>query len=397
MKKILLSCLYILFCSISYSQIQQNNNLTSDDIQELSKYYKSGDYQKLEDKTFELLRNKTQTEELDFFLGLSYMHKYNYVQASKYFVSALQNERVGYKPSIPLLGECLVHLEKYEEAIVILDQAIQLGYGDYSFFYRGRAKLRKNNADLDGAISDFEYFLNLSKDEDSISTDYLSSVYYYLGNAYLEKAVIEKEKNFMHAENIFQNSIENYLNSLKYDSNSYIVNRDLGVAYMLFNQEEKAIPFFEKSLQINENQPNILQTLNVVRGKVSYNRIKLKKEHDIYFVPVKLNNVLDIDFVFDSGASDVSITPEIALTLVKTGTITENDWLPGAYYKFADGTTAKSMRFNLKSVKIGNKIISNVTCSISNSLDAPMLLGQSVLSKFGKYTFDYKNNELIFD
>ena len=79
------------------------------------------------------------------------------------------------------------------------------------------------------------------------------------------------------------------------------------------------------------------------------------------------------------------------------GTIKENDWLPGAYYTFADGTTAKSMRFKLKSVKIGDKVVYDVTCSISNSLDAPMLLGQSVLSKFGSYTFDYKNGKLIIE
>ena len=55
---------------------------------------------------------------------------------------------------------------------------------------------------------------------------------------------------------------------------------------------------------------------------------------------------------------------------------------------------SKSERFILKSLKIGEKIIKNVNCSISNSLDAPMLLGQSVLSKFGKYTFDYQNKTI---
>lgn len=129
----------------------------------------------------------------------------------------------------------------------------------------------------------------------------------------------------------------------------------------------------------------------------SKTEVKLKKTGGVYEVPVELNGVLKIDFIFDSGASDVSISPDVALTLIKTGTIQEKDWLPGAYYKFADGTTAKSMRFKLKSVKIGDKVVYDVTCSISNSLDAPMLLGQSVLSKFGSYTFDYKNGKLIIE
>lgn len=131
--------------------------------------------------------------------------------------------------------------------------------------------------------------------------------------------------------------------------------------------------------------------------RIAKTEIKLSNNGGVYEVPVELNGVLKIDFIFDSGASEVSISPDIALTLIRTGTIKESDWLPGAYYKFADGSRAKSARFKLKSVKIGEKIAYDVECSISNSLDAPMLLGQSVLKKFGKYTFDYSSNKLIIE
>ena len=131
--------------------------------------------------------------------------------------------------------------------------------------------------------------------------------------------------------------------------------------------------------------------------KESPENIAVKELNGVYTVPVELNDVLKINFIFDSGASDVSITPDIALTLIKAGTINETDWLKGSYYKFADGSIAKSKRFKLNSIKIGNKTIKNVICSISNSIDAPILLGQSVLSKFGKYTFDYKKQILILE
>ena len=127
------------------------------------------------------------------------------------------------------------------------------------------------------------------------------------------------------------------------------------------------------------------------------NSIKLQKKGGVYEVPVELNGVLKINFIFDSGASDVSISPDVALTLMRTGTIKESDWLPGAFYSFADGSTAKSERFKLRSVKIGNKTVYDVTCSIANSIEAPMLLGQSVLSKFGKYSFDYRTETLIIE
>ena len=127
------------------------------------------------------------------------------------------------------------------------------------------------------------------------------------------------------------------------------------------------------------------------------NEVAVKKVGGVYSLPVELNEVLKINFIFDSGASDVSISPDVALTLLKAETIKDSDWLQGEYYKFADGSIAKSKRFKLKSLKIGNKVIRNVTCSISNSIDSPMLLGQSVLNKFGKYTFDNKRQLLIFE
>lgn len=122
--------------------------------------------------------------------------------------------------------------------------------------------------------------------------------------------------------------------------------------------------------------------------------IPVKYKNGTYTLNAQLNEVLAIDFIFDPGASDVSISPDVALTLLRTGTIKNEDWLPGAYYKFADGSTAKSRRFKLRSVKIGDRVIKNVACSISNSVDAPMLLGQSVLNRLGKYTFDNQNRSI---
>jgi len=125
--------------------------------------------------------------------------------------------------------------------------------------------------------------------------------------------------------------------------------------------------------------------------------VKLIKKGGVYEAPVTLNNVLSIYFIIDSGATDISISPDVALTLIRTKTIKKKDWLSGAIYRFADGSTAKSQRFKLKSVKIGDVELKNVTCSISNSLDAPMLLGQSALQKLTRYSIDYKKKILTFN
>ena len=60
------------------------------------------------------------------------------------------------------------------------------------------------------------------------------------------------------------------------------------------------------------------------------------KRGGVYEIPVIINGSLKLNFIFDAGASDVSISPDVALTLVRTGTVTDADFLGTETYKFAD-------------------------------------------------------------
>ena len=133
----------------------------------------------------------------------------------------------------------------------------------------------------------------------------------------------------------------------------------------------------------------------LINRHTSGSSVPLIESGGVYEVPVLVNGVLKINFIIDSGASDVSISPDVALTLVKTGTITNADWLPGAHYRFADGSSAKSERFKLRTLQLGNRTLQSVSCSIGTSIHAPMLLGQSALKKLGGYRVDYTNGLLI--
>lgn len=121
-----------------------------------------------------------------------------------------------------------------------------------------------------------------------------------------------------------------------------------------------------------------------------------KMASGLFEIPVTINDVLKISFIFDSGASDVSIAPDVALTLIRTGTVRETDFIGSQKYSFADGSTATSRRFIIRKLSIGNHVVTNVTASISNSVNAPMLLGQSVQERFGKITIDNNNHTLTF-
>jgi len=129
--------------------------------------------------------------------------------------------------------------------------------------------------------------------------------------------------------------------------------------------------------------------------KEKKNEIDLQLKNGVYYLPVKVNNILDIEFVLDLGAADVSISPDIFLTLIKAGTIKDSDFIGEKSYQLADGTIAKSNVFNISSLKIGDIEIKNVTASVSNNLSSPLLLGSSALKKIGFYSIDNNRSVLI--
>ena len=115
-----------------------------------------------------------------------------------------------------------------------------------------------------------------------------------------------------------------------------------------------------------------------------------------FAVPVTINNQLTLKFVVDSGASDVSIPTDVVSTLVRTGTITDADFLGSRTYKLADGSTVPSQRFQIRSLRVGNRTLENVTASIA-PIAGQLLLGQSFLRRFRSWSIDNGQSALILN
>jgi TPR repeat protein len=91
----------------------------------------------------------------------------------------------------------------------------------------------------------------------------------------------------------------------------------------------------------------------------------MKSEAGTYVVPVLINNAITLDFLVDSGASDVSIPADVVTTLMRTGTLKQSDFLDQKTYRLADGSTVPSQTFRIRSLKVGNKVIENVNGSVA--------------------------------
>lgn len=116
-------------------------------------------------------------------------------------------------------------------------------------------------------------------------------------------------------------------------------------------------------------------------------QVALKKESGVLLVPVKINNKITLDFVLDSGASEVSIPADVVLTLIRTGTLTAKDFTGTKTYVLADGSTVPSQTFKIRSLAVGDRSLVNVSATVS-SVEGSLLLGQSFLGRFKSWTID---------
>ena len=113
-------------------------------------------------------------------------------------------------------------------------------------------------------------------------------------------------------------------------------------------------------------------------------------------VPVKINQQLELDFIVDTGASDLTIAPDVAMTLIRTDTIDDSDLLGTTSYRLADGSISDNVRIRLNQIEIDDITLYNVEASVSSNIDAPMLLGQNVLSEFDQVIIDYSSGTIEF-
>ena len=82
--------------------------------------------------------------------------------------------------------------------------------------------------------------------------------------------------------------------------------------------------------------------------------------------------------------------------LYRQGTLTKDDILDKEYFQDATGSISVGTKINLRTVKVGDRILQNIEAVVVNNPNAPLLLGQSVLENFGKIEIDYINGQIIF-
>ena len=140
------------------------------------------------------------------------------------------------------------------------------------------------------------------------------------------------------------------------------------------------------------NREEYREERNIRRGT----KVHMESEGGVYLVPINVNG-LDLKFIFDTGASSICISSAEAAVMVRQGKITEEDVLGQQQFQDATGGVSVGTIVLLRTVQIGDITLENVEASIVDNIQAPLLLGQTALAKFGKVTIDYNHNTIEFN
>ena len=138
----------------------------------------------------------------------------------------------------------------------------------------------------------------------------------------------------------------------------------------------------------------LLIAIVLTYGPANGSNIPLKREGGVHIVPIKINKVITLDFILDSGASEVCIPADVIMTLLRAHTIEEDDFLPGKSFSLADGSVMRSQRLIIRELELNGTKVFDVPALVA-PVRGSLLLGQSFLQKLDSWTIDNKRHVLI--
>ena len=155
-----------------------------------------------------------------------------YEEAIEYFKQLLDDEE-DKTSSLNYLGCCYINLERYDEALEVLDEVLQLTLWERPLFNKGRVYLKLGN--YSEALAYFNRAIMINPEE--------SDVYYYLG-VYHDKIGDYKTSKYYYEKAI----------SIQYNDSEYHLN--LAVACFRTNDFNRALEESEISISLDDSSLN---------------------------------------------------------------------------------------------------------------------------------------------
>ena len=160
----------------------------------------------------------------------------------------------------------------------------------------------------------------------------------------------------------------------------------------------RTTPEFEVLMKEFDKPENTSTDSDIPEGMVGLDSetIKIPFTPDGGCVSVKCTiNDLPLSFIFDTGASTVSLSMVEANFMLKNGYLKKEDFVGSQRFVDANGDISEGTVVNLRNVDFGGLHLNNVRASIVRNQKAPLLLGQTVLGRLGSIEIDNPGKKLI--
>ena len=361
-------------------------------------------------------------------ISVCYSEIGDYASALEYIDCAIALDSTDYD-NVMAKASLLYESGDAKAAILEIDKYVA-HYPEYYWGYYQRGWYKDNSRDIDGAIKDYTMSIileptfayaylgrgdmySLKGDTNSAAEDYKKVVELdtipesnsCAQYAYLELGQNEKAVEFMN--NVIEkdpNNAGNYYDAACLHSRMGETEKALEFMKAAFEKGYRRFAHIEMDDDLNEIRELpyfkelILKYKKIFESEVEEAVVKEEYEEQSVEIPfsrengvckVKCSiNELPLYFVFDTGASDVSISSVEATFMMKNGYLNSTDVIGKQNYMMANGEISAGTIINLRNVNFGGLDLDNVRASVVHNQMAPLLLGQSVLNRLGNIEID---------
>ena len=321
-----------------------------------------------------------------------------------------------------------------DSAVAVMDEFVER-VPDKAFGYETRAWYKDNAQDTDGAIEDYTTAITLETEN---AHAYLRRGVLYLakGEAELAKKDFEvvvkldtvpelgSSRMYALAHMGLKDEAVAWMDKMLEADDDEGTNYEAACLYSVMGECEQALSYLEKSLEKgNKSYNHMMRDSDLVNirdteafaalmekyfpkkamneaaqeGLIEYTErvveVPFTRQGGVTQVKCSVND-LPLHFIFDTGASDVSISRVEATFMFKNGYLSEDDVIGKTRYMDANGDISIGTVFNVRKITFGGLELENVRASVVESNHAPLLLGQSVLNRLGKIEIDYERSVL---
>lgn len=312
-----------------------------------------------------------------------------------YLPYAPENPSIHYQ-----LAEALRFCGDLNEALEEADTVVRMIPENEKGYYI-RAKIQHDLGNFDAEHEDLEKLLTILPAEDNRYNSIRCKSLLMLGSVDMAKLELDKEH-----EEIFDNYLDTAVAAAmsgEESKASEMLRQAFENGLIRFKMLRSA-PLMESLRQLPEFEQMVSEYEMLYRATLAGDSlcepaaegdiVPFTRDGDMICVRGEVNG-LPLKFVFDTGASDITISSVEAAFMLKNGYLEERDMGGVQNYRTASGELVEGTIVNLREIKLGSVTFQNLRAAIIKNQEAPLLLGQSMLGRM--MMFNVNNEDMTIN